>query len=97
MNTSVFNDFLEKEKLRSKIDYDPCKIVVDKPITSKFNDFYFLKQTIIYTVCNCFLKHTNKTKNEKSLFSNASKLSLFSFLFSLKILLSVNNVFHYKH
>lgn len=47
-------------------------------------------------MCNCFLKHTNKTKNEKSLFSNASKLSLFSFLFSLKILLSVNNVFHYN-
>lgn len=75
MNTSVFNDFLEKEKLRSKIDYDPCKIVVDKPITSKYNEFYFFKQTIIYTVCNCFLKHTNKTKNEMSLFSNASKLS----------------------
>lgn len=85
MNTSVFNDFLEKEKLRSKIDYDPCKIVVDKPITSKYNEFYFFKLTIIYTVCNCFLKHTQKNpKNEKSLFSNASKLSLFSFLFSLK-------------
>lgn len=84
MKTSVFNDFLEKEKLRSKINYDPCKIDVDKPITSKFNDFHFLKQTIIYTVCNCFLKHTNKTKNEKSLFSNASKPSLFLFFFSLK-------------
>lgn len=44
MNTSVFNDFLEKKKIRSKIDYDPCKIVVDKPITSKFNDFYFLNK-----------------------------------------------------
>lgn len=44
MNTSVFNDFLEKEKLRSKIDYDPCKIVVDKPITSKYNELYFLNK-----------------------------------------------------
>lgn len=60
MKTSVFNDFLEKEKSRSKIEYDPCKIVVDKPITSKYNEFYFFKQTIIYTVCNCFLKHTQK-------------------------------------
>lgn len=37
MNTSVFNDFLEEKKFRSKI-------VVDKPITSKFNDFYFLNK-----------------------------------------------------
>lgn len=44
MNISVFNDFFEKEKLRSKIDYDFCKIVVDKLIIFKFNDFYFLNK-----------------------------------------------------
>lgn len=57
MDISVFNDFFEKEKLRSKIDYDFCKIVVDKLIIFKYNEFYFFKLIIIYIVCNCFLKY----------------------------------------
>lgn len=96
MNTSVFNDFLEKKNLGARLIMTLAKLSLINQLHPNLMTFIF-KQTIIYTVCNCFLKHTNKTKNEKSLFSNASKLSLFSFLFSLKILLSVNNVFHYKH